>query len=65
VEHEQLELMWSEEGGPPVAPPERRGFGTRMIERTLAAEFGGKVSLEFLPEGVRCTVVAPIPQENG
>ena len=65
VEDERLELMWSEEGGPPVAPPERRGFGTRMIERTLAAEFGGKVSLEFLPEGARCTVVAPIPRENG
>ena len=56
-----LDLAWSEEGGPPVSPPDRRGFGTRMIERTLAAEFGGKVELEFRPEGVRCRVIAPIP----
>jgi PAS domain S-box-containing protein len=57
-----LELRWQEEGGPPVSPPRRRGFGTRMIERTLAAEFGGKVDLEFRPEGVFCKVVAPIPR---
>lgn len=65
VEDERLQLTWSEEGGPAVARPERRGFGTRMIERTLAAEFGGTVSLEFRPEGVRCTVIAPIPTKSG
>ena len=59
-----LELIWQEHGGPPVAAPDHRGFGTRMIERTLAAEFGGKVELEFRPEGVRCTVVAPRPSGN-
>jgi PAS domain S-box-containing protein len=60
-----LELSWREEGGPPVTPPSRRGFGTRMIERTLAAEFGGEVHLDFLPEGVLCTVVAPLPNSDG
>lgn len=59
---DRLELTWREEGGPPVSQPERRGFGTRMIERTLAAEFGGDVNLEFRPEGVFCKVVAPIPR---
>lgn len=58
---DRLELSWREEGGPRVTAPSKRGFGTRMIERTLSAEFGGKVELEFAPEGVRCTVVAPIP----
>jgi PAS domain S-box-containing protein len=57
----QLELTWTECGGPPVVPPGRRGFGTRMIERTLAAEFGGSVKLDFEPQGVRCTVSAPLP----
>jgi two-component sensor histidine kinase len=57
----ELRLEWREEGGPPVSPPEHRGFGSRMIERTLAAEFGGKVQLDFRPEGVVCTVVAPLP----
>ena len=58
---DQLHLTWTERGGPPVTPPERRGFGTRMIERTLASEFEGKVELDFASEGVTCTVVAPLP----
>lgn len=57
----RLSLKWSEEGGPPVAPPQARGFGTRMIERALAVELGGSARIEFLPEGVRCTVEAPLP----
>ncbi len=56
----RLNLIWREAGGPEVVEPRRRGFGTRMIERGLAAEFGGKVSIHFLPEGVLCSVDAPL-----
>ncbi len=56
----RLSLTWRETGGPEVAEPRARGFGTRMIERGLAAEFGGKVSIQFLPEGVLCSVDAPL-----
>jgi PAS domain S-box-containing protein len=56
----RLNLIWRETGGPEVVEPRRRGFGTRMIERGLAAEFGGKVSIQFLPEGVVCSVDAPL-----
>ena len=64
IADDQLHLTWTERGGPPVTPPERRGFGTRMIERTLASEFGGKVKLDFASEGVTCTVVAPLPKTS-
>ena len=47
---------WTEGGGPPVRPPERRGFGSRLLGRALSAELGGVVGLEFAPEGVRCSV---------
>ncbi|HLL31530.1 MAG TPA: HWE histidine kinase domain-containing protein [Allosphingosinicella sp.] len=57
----RLRLVWQEEGGPPVALPTRRGFGTRMIERALAAELGGSARIDFLPEGISCTVEAPLP----
>ncbi len=57
----RLHLRWSESGGPNVTPPDRRGFGTRMIERALAAELGGTARIEFLPEGIICTVEAPLP----
>jgi two-component sensor histidine kinase len=57
----QLTLCWQERGGPPVALPERRGFGTRLIERSLAQELAGDVSLAYVPTGVVCTVKAPLP----
>ena len=40
--------------------PERRGFGTRLIERSLAQDLQGDVQIDFAPAGVVCTVDAPI-----
>jgi PAS domain S-box-containing protein len=53
-----LGLVWRESGGPPVVPPSTRGFGTRMIERALAAELGGEARIDFAPGGLVCTVGA-------
>ena len=58
---ERLEMEWRESGGPPVRVPERRGFGTRMIERGLSAELGGSATIDFAPLGVLCRVEAPLP----
>ncbi len=55
-----LELTWKETGGPPVAEPKRRGFGTRLIERSLAQELNGDVTIAFAPSGVVCTIRAPL-----
>jgi two-component sensor histidine kinase/PAS domain-containing protein len=57
----RLALQWVESGGPPVTPPSRRGFGSRMIERGLASELHGTAVMEFAPEGLRCTINAPLP----
>ncbi|MBM0206189.1 PAS domain-containing protein [Micromonospora sp. STR1s_5] len=40
-------LTWSEHGGPPVSKPTRRGFGSRLIERSFVAEVGGEVHLDY------------------
>jgi len=53
-----LRLSWRETGGPPVKGPIQRGFGARLLEQGLAEELGGAVRLEFLPEGVLCSVEA-------
>ena len=53
-----LTLEWRESGGPPVVAPERPGFGTRLIERGLTASIKGKVTIAYLPEGLRCTMSA-------
>ncbi|MBY6264517.1 PAS domain S-box protein [Azospirillum sp. 412522] len=55
-----LILRWRESGGPPVVPPTRRGFGSRLIERGLAHELEGDVALAFEPAGVRCRLVIPL-----
>ena len=50
----RLRLTWLEEGGPPVRPPSRRGFGSRLLERGLATELQGQVRLDFRREGLVC-----------
>ena len=55
-----IEVTWTETGGPPVAEPTAKGFGSRMIERHLANELGGEVSLEYRKEGVVCRMTAPL-----
>lgn len=59
----QFTLRWEEFGGPAVQPPTGRGFGSKMIERVLAAEFDGKVAMDFRPSGLICTVIAPLPSD--
>jgi two-component sensor histidine kinase len=55
-----LAVRWQERGGPPVMPPTRRGFGTRLIERSLAQELSGEVNLAYSSIGVVCTIKAPL-----
>ncbi len=39
-----LRIEWIEQGGPAVVEPERRGFGSKLIEGSIAAEVGGSAS---------------------
>ncbi|MBB4226644.1 PAS domain S-box protein [Rhizobium mongolense] len=57
----RLILHWAENGGPKVVPPKHKGFGSRLIERALAAELNGEVRVEYPPTGVVCTIDAPMP----
>jgi two-component sensor histidine kinase len=60
VEGTRLRLEWRESGGPPVQPPARRGFGSRLIERGLEADLGGVAVLRFEPGGLRCEIEASL-----
>ena len=51
-----LHLVWREHGGPPVEEPDRRGFGSKLIERGFASAMGGKATLTFARGGVICHV---------
>jgi PAS domain S-box-containing protein len=58
----RMRFRWTERGGPPVPRPVRRGFGTRLIERTLAQDLNGEVAVSFESEGVVCAVAAPLEE---
>lgn len=53
-------LRWQERGGPMVSAPERKGFGLRLIERSLAQESGGVVQITYDPAGVVCVMSIPL-----
>lgn len=55
-----LALDWREQGGPSVTQPSRRGFGSRLIERSLKGELRGEAALDFQPEGLRCRAKLPL-----
>jgi PAS domain S-box-containing protein len=50
-----VELHWVESGGPPVAPPQHKGFGQVVFER-IGASLEGEVKSDFRPEGLVCAV---------
>lgn len=52
-------LTWLESGGPPVAAPVSRGFGSRLLEWGLARDLHGAVHLTFPRDGVQCVIDAP------
>ncbi|WP_348625531.1 sensor histidine kinase [Methylobacterium sp. 10] len=57
-----LRLTWQEFDGPPVNPPMRRGFGSRMIERALADELEGRAEIDSRPDGIVFLPVARLPE---
>jgi PAS domain S-box-containing protein len=57
----ELRLCWQECGGPEVAAPKRRGFGTRLIERGLGPELGGTTELSYETPGLVFRLTAPLP----
>ncbi len=62
-------LKWTESGGPTVAIPTRRSFGSRLIEHSFVRQLQGEAQLTFEPSGVVCVLDIPLaalkpPQSN-
>lgn len=56
----KLVLDWRETGGPPVAVSTHRGFGSRLIERSLRGDLAGAAVLAFHPDGLCCHIELPL-----
>jgi PAS domain S-box-containing protein len=59
VEEGKLVLRWTESGGPPVAPPTRRGFGTKVIGASVEQQLGGTAELDWRESGLSCRLSIP------
>jgi PAS domain S-box-containing protein len=55
-------LQWRERNGPPVSPPTRFGFGSRLLQRALGSDLDGAIHLNFNPSGVLCVIEAKVPK---
>lgn len=58
-----LHIEWVESGGPAVQLPEKRGFGTTLIERSLGG-IGGAAETAFHPEGLVCLIRVPLARDK-
>jgi two-component sensor histidine kinase len=54
-----LRLDWEESGGPPVVPPTRKGFGSRLLEELVVGDLGGHTTLDYAPSGLRYGITVP------
>ena len=52
----KVQLNWKERFGPPVNQPSRIGFGTKLLRSAFAQQEDADATIEFEPDGVRCTV---------
>jgi len=55
----RIVLRWTETGGPPVKPPRRRGFGTRVMEGMIRGQLKGEMRFDWRAEGLACEIVLP------
>ncbi len=56
----KLKLSWREIGGPKVAVPARKGFGSRLIERNIRHDLAGEIDLVYAPEGLIAELTVPL-----
>jgi PAS domain S-box-containing protein len=53
-------MNWRECGGPPVSPPQRRGFGTVVMKEMAERSLDGRVELDHAPSGVTWSMTCPV-----
>lgn len=62
---ETFTLLWSENGGPPVAAKITEGFGSRLMNATVADQLSGQIAREWRPEGLTLRLTASRKRLNG
>ncbi|HLI98867.1 MAG TPA: HWE histidine kinase domain-containing protein [Bradyrhizobium sp.] len=60
VKADILKMLWEERGGPAVAEPVSRGFGTKSVIASIESQLGGQAEFEWRPEGLVCRLSVPL-----
>jgi two-component sensor histidine kinase len=56
----RVEMTWREVDGPAIRSSGPKGFGSKLIEQSIAAQLGGKSSIEYAPQGLICRLEFPV-----
>jgi len=56
----RLKLVWRELDGPKVTQPDRRGFGSRLIERNIRHDLAGEIDLVYASSGLIAELTVPL-----
>jgi PAS domain S-box-containing protein len=59
-----LRFTWTERNGPPVPPPSREGFGSRLLHRVLRTQLQADVGVDYDPSGFRLRMEVPLPDRD-
>jgi PAS domain S-box-containing protein len=57
-----IALDWRESGGPPVRPPTRKGFGSRLISDAVTRQMRGEAKIDYAVDGVSCHITFPLEE---
>ncbi|MBB4122978.1 CHASE domain-containing protein [Martelella radicis] len=60
----KLRLLWQERGSGPVSKPERKGFGTRLIDANIIGELQGTIERHYREDGLTVEIAFPNPAES-
>jgi two-component sensor histidine kinase len=63
ADDDQVQVMWTESGGPSVRNPNHKGFGSVLFARALLP-FHGKVEPAFAPDGLKCMIAFVLPRDH-
>ncbi len=56
IDGNDIVLVWQEQGGPEVIPPETTGFGAQLIDLSARRQLGGRVVHDWAPDGLKVVV---------
>ncbi len=58
----RVTMVWLERGGPAVAAPQHKGFGTNVLNFAVQRGLKGSFQTDYEADGLRCTIRFPLGQ---